>query len=82
MQALGQTTTDAAQVAKSAPWKVALAAWLKRQSSAPNRWLGEQLHMGPPDAVSRYVGELAKGSREEAAALLAELTTKVRGLTP
>ena len=54
---------------KSAPWKIALAAWLQGRTGAPNRWLGERLHMGPPDAVSRYVGELRRGQRPEATRL-------------
>jgi len=52
---------------------------MKRQSSVSNRWLGEQLAMGPPDAVSRYVGELARGDRAEAKELSDRLTTKIRG---
>ncbi len=79
LQALDRNAADAASAPKSAPWKVAVAAWMKRQCSVPNRWLGEQLHMGPPDAVSRYVSEVARGDREEAAGLLEALTTKVRG---
>jgi REP element-mobilizing transposase RayT len=79
LHALGYTLSDAGAAAKSAPWKIALAAWLKRQCSTSNRWLSEQLKMGPPDAVSRYVGDLGRGDRTEAAALVARLTTKVRG---
>jgi putative transposase len=50
-KALGHPITGANAAAKSASWKVALATWLKRSSSVPNRWLTEQLKMGPPDAV-------------------------------
>ncbi|MBC7368700.1 MAG: hypothetical protein H7343_18140 [Undibacterium sp.] len=62
-------------------WKIALAAWLKRGSSVPNRWISEHLHMCPPDAVSRYVGEVTRGdvSRAEAGMILEQFTTKVRG---
>ena len=65
----------AAAESKSAPWKIALATWLKRGSSVPNRWISEHLHMGPPDAVSRYVGEVTRGeaSRAEAGAILERL---------
>lgn len=79
LQAVGRTVDEAPSAAKAAPWKVALAAWMKRQCNVSNRWLGEQLHMGPPDAVSRYVSELSRGERETAAALLEALITKVRG---
>ena len=70
---------SAAAEPKSAAWKIALATWLKRGSSAQNRWLSEHLHMGPPDAVSRYVSETKRGERVEAGALVEALTTKVRG---
>jgi REP element-mobilizing transposase RayT len=79
LRVLRRSLTDASDVSKSAPWKIALAAWMKSQCSVSNRWLAEQLDMGPPDAVSRYVGELSRGERNEAAALLERITTKVRG---
>jgi REP element-mobilizing transposase RayT len=78
-QVIGSSLAGAANEAKSAPWKIALAAWVKRDSSVTNRWLSERLHMGPPDAVSRYVGEVGLGKRPAAAQILEELTTKVRG---
>jgi len=76
---LGRSVADSGAAAKSATWKIALAAWMKSISSVPNRWLGEQLYMGPPDAVSRYVGEVKSGLRSEAAKWVERLTTKVRG---
>lgn len=79
LRTLRCSLTDAGAAPKAAPWKIALAAWLKGQCSVSNRWIAEQLTMGPPDAVSRYVGELARGERGEAAALVERLTTKVRG---
>jgi putative transposase len=78
-QAIGASLLTTTTEAKSASWKIALAAWLKRGSSVPNRWITEHLHMGPPDAVSRYVGEALRGERAEAGVLSDELTTKVRG---
>ena len=73
--AIGASLLGAAAESKSAPWKIALATWLKRGSSVPNRWISEHLHMGPPDAVSRYVGEVTRGepSRAEAGAILERL---------
>jgi hypothetical protein len=73
--AIGASLLGAAAESKSAPWKIALAAWLKRGSSVPNRWISDHLHMGPPDAVSRYVGEVTSGeaSRAEARAILERL---------
>jgi putative transposase len=51
----GKTAAAAQGDRKSAPWKVALAAELKRETQVPNRWLAEQLHMGSGTAVSHYV---------------------------
>ena len=64
---------------KSAPWKIAVAAWLKQRSSVSNRWLTEQLGMGAPDAVSRYISECQKSQRAEAQVVIDRLTTRVRG---
>jgi putative transposase len=76
-RALRRPLAAAASEPKSAPWKVALAAWLKRHTSATNRWLTERLHMGPPDAVSRYVGETGEGRRPAAGEILSTLTATV-----
>jgi hypothetical protein len=61
-QALGEalragrkTVADLAAARKSAPWKVALAAQLKRTTQARNAWLAEHLHMGRAEAVSSHV---------------------------
>ena len=49
-KAIGASLLSAAAEPKSAAWKIALAVWLKRGSSVPNRWIAEQLHRGAPDA--------------------------------
>jgi REP element-mobilizing transposase RayT len=76
-RALHRELAGAGAEPKSAPWKVALAAWLKRHTSATNRWLTDRLHMGPPDAVSRYVGEAGEGLRPAAGEILSTLTATV-----
>ena len=58
-------TAAAGQERKSAPWKAALAAWMKQKTPASNRWLAEQLHMGRPEAVSVYVARLRKAGLEQ-----------------
>ena len=65
-------TTDT----KSAEWKVMLATLLKQKTSATNIWITQQIKMGTPDAVSRYVSEFRqnKGDKEKS---FVELTTKV-----
>jgi putative transposase len=66
MAKLGKTATDVERDIKAAPWKVAIAAQLKSASTVSNVWLAEQLRMGDPDGVSRYVGEVRRGMRKDA----------------
>ena len=74
---LGKTGEEAATDRKSAPWKVAIAAFLKQTSQVSNRWLCEQLHMGTPVAVSQLVG-LARRQGGPAVALLHGLTENIK----
>ena len=53
-------THQAAADAKSAEWKVAIAAKLKAETSATNAWISERLSMGAPNAVSDYYGKYLK----------------------
>jgi hypothetical protein len=64
MAKVRKTPEDARNDLKSAPWKVAIAAELKRTSQATNRWLTEQLNMGSAVAVSQYVGRWQRLSAE------------------
>ena len=79
LRLLGRELGAAKADPKSAAWKIAAATWLKGRTNVSNRWLGEQLQMGAPDAVSRYVGECDRGERAEAQRLVKKLTTRVRG---
>jgi hypothetical protein len=58
---------------KVAAWKVAIAAHLRAISTVKNPWLACKLHMGDPDGVIRYVGELRQGKRPAAAAILQQI---------
>ena len=78
-KAIGASLLSAAAEPKSAAWKIALAAWLKRGSSVFNRWIAEQLNRGAPNAVGRYVGDVNRADRAAAVEKLHELSTKVRG---
>ena len=64
---------------KSAAWKIALAAWLKRRCRAPNRGIAEQLHRGAPAAVSPSVGDVKRGDKAAAAGKIHERTPEVKG---
>jgi len=48
---------DLAREGKSVDWKLALAAALKARTTATNRWLGTNLHLGNLHEVSRKVAE-------------------------
>ena len=73
---LGKSIADTKQDRKSAPWKVAVALYLKQHTQADNTWLASQLHMGSANAVSHYVGILrSKGGSGQV--VLDRLTTRI-----
>lgn len=53
LKAVGRKPDDLAVAAKSAPWKLAVAAWMKTHTQASNGWLSQRLHLGAPAAFSR-----------------------------
>jgi len=59
---------------KAAAWKVAIAVHLKATTTVTNPWLARRLHMGAPDALSRYCTECRLGQRPDAQALLGQLS--------
>ena len=50
---------------KSADWKTAIATMLKKQTSAPNKWISSQLNMGVPQSVSRHCSLLFKDQKRK-----------------
>jgi hypothetical protein len=70
---LGKDARDCLGDSKSAPWKIATAAFLKSHTLASNRWLAEHLCMGSPIALSHYVGHLRRHGGE-ATPLLSRLS--------
>jgi hypothetical protein len=52
LKILRRSATELANDSKSAPWKLALAAWLKRRTDASNGWLALYLHLGTPSSLS------------------------------
>ena len=55
LRVLDKDLQDVAKDLKSAQWKIIIASYLKKSTSASNPWLGKQLNMGAPAAVSRNV---------------------------
>ena len=58
LRVLGKTAALARTERKGAPWKAAIALYLKQTTSVQNRWLAEQLHTGRRDAASCYLARL------------------------
>jgi putative transposase len=56
LDVLGKNEMQLVKDKRSAEWKLALATWLKSQTGASNRWLGENLLMGHLQSVSKNVG--------------------------
>lgn len=77
LRILRKEEADLAAERKAAPWKVAVAAMLKRRMGASNRWLSEALRMGTPTSVSRYVSESRVGKRPAAEKIFNALMSKV-----
>lgn len=65
IEATGSDLSAAPDDAKSAEWKVLIAAVLKSRTSAPNEWISERLKMGVPAGVSRSVSLFLKRGKRE-----------------
>lgn len=57
MHCLQKSAEDVFSDAKGATWKVAIAAEMKRRTTASNPWLSERLNMGSPFRLSRLVSQ-------------------------
>jgi hypothetical protein len=55
LRALHKATEDLITSGKSAPWKLAIASWLKARSQAGNPWLAQHLRLGVPTGTSRNI---------------------------
>jgi putative transposase len=64
LSTIGRTTAEARISAKSAAWKLAVAAWLKTHSDASNRWIAAALNLGVPAAARRNISRLLRNDRE------------------
>ena len=65
LQTLEKNENDLKSGTKSAPWKIAIARFLKEKAQADNRWLGETLSIGRPEAVSTYIGRMKRGEIDD-----------------
>ena len=62
------------QQTKSADWKVAIAAYMKKTELCQNGWISRNLNMGAEAAISRYCAELRVGTRPGALRLYKRLS--------
>lgn len=67
LRALGKARWKASGETKGAPWKIAVAAWMKQNTEASNAWLAERLKMGSATRVSQVVSVITREPRSEAA---------------
>jgi REP element-mobilizing transposase RayT len=52
LKTLNRSAKDASAARKSAPWKLAIAVWMKTHTQASNGWLSQNLILGAPKAFS------------------------------
>jgi putative transposase len=64
LKTLRKSRADVAQSPFSAPWKLAIASRMRRETSVTNRWLSVHLGMGQPNSVSSISG-LYRRTREK-----------------
>lgn len=65
LHCLKKDSADISSDAKGARWKVAIAAEMKRRTTATNPWIAERLNMGSPFRLSRLVSKWAPTNSEE-----------------
>ena len=66
LDAAGRTESDLRTAPKMAPWKIALAAQLREQVSAPYSWLVDALSLGQPTTLRSSVWRLRNSQRATA----------------
>ena len=55
MKKSGKSESEIIHDGKSAPWKVAIAKRLRRETTAGNPWIAKRLRMGSPNYVSNLI---------------------------
>ena len=55
MKKRGKSESEIIHDGKSAPWKVAIAKRLRRETTAGNPWIVKRLRMGSPNYVSNLI---------------------------
>jgi REP element-mobilizing transposase RayT len=58
-----KTAADIAEAKKGVPWKIAVAAALRRKTTATNSWIARELNMGAASSVRQYLSDERRGVR-------------------
>lgn len=77
LRAVGKARVKSVGEAKGAPWKIAVAAWMKQNTEASNGWLAERLNMGSATRVSQIAGAITREPRSQAAEIFARLSEEL-----
>ncbi len=64
LQATGKSRADLERDRKSAPWKLAVAAQLKRSTDASNQWLAANLNLGTPSGFSHNLSYFKQAGQQ------------------
>ena len=76
MKALEKDLEHATRDKKSAAWKVAICAHLRRTLGCRAIWIGKKLNMGEPAGISRALRKLKEGDSPQAETMLRTLKGK------
>lgn len=77
LRVVGKARAKVEGEAKGAPWKIAVAAWMKQHTEASNSWLAERLGMGSATRVSQIVSVITREPRSEVSEIHARLSEKL-----
>ncbi len=59
LERLGRTDADLQTKPQNLPWKIELAATLRKECGASVVWLADQLALGKPSSLRSYLSRLA-----------------------
>ncbi len=77
LRVVGKARAKVEGEAKGAPWKIAVAAWMKQHTEASNSWLAERLGMGSATRVSQIVSVITREPRSEVSEIHARLSERL-----
>ncbi|TVR52114.1 MAG: transposase [Puniceicoccaceae bacterium] len=64
LKARGKRPEDLAAATKCAPWKLAVAKQVRKETGAPVVWLADQLHLGSPNSARVHLSRTIREERK------------------